>query len=229
MAEDSHKLRGDSQFMVDSGESEFEPDAPNDAEPQDRPSTGLGGLANMVSGNLLLIGMYAAGIGCLYFMSLMKGPNTASAEQIQVESTVDDALARLSTMPLTGSTEQSTTAIVGTFYYEAKHRQIPISRLKTNPFILKQSVRPKPVAVEPLQKTGEAPQRQESETGKAMAAAEALRLQSVLMGSRQTVAIISDNLLTEGQSIHGWTVQKIMPREVILRWKDHKFLLRMPE
>jgi len=229
MAEDTLKLKADSRFPADEGGNEFVPEATDDAELRDRPSRGLGSVVNVLSGNILLVGMYAAGLGCLYFMSLMKGPDSASAEQIEVESTVDDALAKLNTMPMAGSKDQRTAAIVDTFYYEAKHRQIPVSSLKTNPFVLRQPALSEPVAAVPLDQTKETPQHQASEVGEALAAAETLRLQSVLMGSRQTVAIISDNLLTQGQSISGWTVHKILPREVILRRKDQKFVLRMPE
>ena len=53
-----------------------------------------------------------------------------------------------------------------------------------------------------------------------------MRLQSILFGE-QTVAVISNNLLTEGQQIDGWTVTQIRRRSVTLKWKDKTFVLEM--
>jgi len=36
-------------------------------------------------------------------------------------------------------------------------------------------------------------------------------------------------MLTEGQEIQGWTVKTILPREVILTWKDRQYVLSMPK
>jgi len=59
-----------------------------------------------------------------------------------------------------------------------------------------------------------------------MAEVRKLRLQSVLVG-RQTAAMVSNNLLTTGQTINGWTVSRIEPREVELTWKDQKYVLEL--
>jgi len=67
------------------------------------------------------------------------------------------------------------------------------------------------------------------ELSEAMVAVRDLRLQSVLIGKSGATAIISNNLLSEGQTIQGWTVSKIQAREVLLVWKDQKFVLKMQE
>jgi hypothetical protein len=59
-----------------------------------------------------------------------------------------------------------------------------------------------------------------------LAAAKGLKLQSVLSG-RTPTAMISNNVLTVGQTISGWTVAEIHPRYVVLTWETHKFELRM--
>ena len=39
--------------------------------------------------------------------------------------------------------------------------------------------------------------------------------------------MISNNLLTEGQVIRGWTIVKIQPESVTLKWKDQTVELKM--
>jgi len=51
----------------------------------------------------------------------------------------------------------------------------------------------------------------------------------VLSGSSGRFATISNNLLTEGQTISGWTVSKIIPGEVVLTWRDQTHVLKMGE
>ena len=61
-----------------------------------------------------------------------------------------------------------------------------------------------------------------------MSAVHTLSLQSVVTGEHGTMAMISNNLLTVGQRIHGWTVSEIGPRHVVLAWKDRQHVLHMP-
>jgi hypothetical protein len=184
-------------------------------------------LRDLLSGNWLLAALFAAGIVCLYAMSLMRGPLPASARQTEVQSSVDDALAKLSGAP--GLTADKTTAaIVETFYCEAKHRQIPASSLRGNPFVF-QILATEAPATRPATEAKAAPPAETTRESEAMSAASGLRLQSVLMGARQNAALISDNLLTEGQVILGWTVTQILPREVHLTWKDKTRVLKMRE
>jgi hypothetical protein len=39
--------------------------------------------------------------------------------------------------------------------------------------------------------------------------------------------MISNQVLTVGQSIRGWTVVEITPRQVVLAWKSHRHILTM--
>ncbi len=181
-----------------------------------------------VSANMLLMGLFVAGIACLWMLSLRKGPATASAQETVVESTVDTALAELT--PTTGKNSKETAAVLDTFYYEAKHRQIPQGRLKANPFVYAMPQKAVAAAPEPQATPApRAPVAVSAETQEAMAAVKKLSLQSVLMGNHQTVAMISNNLLGEGQTIEGWTVSSIESRTVTLTWKDQKYMLQMSE
>jgi hypothetical protein len=60
-----------------------------------------------------------------------------------------------------------------------------------------------------------------------MQAAKTLTLQSVLTGASGATAVISNNLLAEGQTIRGWTISKILSKEVLLTWKEQTFVLKM--
>ena len=178
------------------------------------------------SANLVLTGLFGAGMLGLYLLSLRGLPAAASAEQQATEQQVDSALQKLN-QP-SNAAQNRATDVVSTFYYEAKQRQVPVEQLGCNPFVFKAPPRPelkespeKPVAPPPVDDEN----RPQSD---ALKAASSLTLQSVLMGTHGATAIVSNNLLTEGQTIHGWTVKSIGPREVVLTWKDQTYVLKMP-
>lgn len=186
----------------------------------------LAAVKKAVSANLLLVGLFAAGIACLWVLSLHKGPAAACADEATVETTVDNALSQLT--PSNGQNSKETAAVLDTFYYEAKHRQLPLGRLKGNPFVFSRPARAVAAPAEPVATPVPAPTAGNA-AGEALAAAARLSLQSVLMGNHETVAMISNNLLTEGQTIQGWTVTKIEPREVTLTWNEQTYVLHMAE
>ena len=190
------------------------------------------GLLALGRGNMVLVLLFAAGLGCVYLLSLRSGPTEASAEQRKVEQQVDSAIMQLASSDL-GKVGQRgvASALVRTFYYQAQHRQIPLGSLKGNPFVFAEA---QPVLVEGTEPTGEQsspPQQkiQQRNLAQALAAAKQLALQSVLMNSHGRMAMISNNLLTEGQEIQGWTIRKILPREVLLVWQDQQYVLTMPQ
>jgi len=214
------------------------PEAASDAAPPPIPGAApLGGIParqnafsiqNLLGGNWPLAALFAVGIACLYGMSLMKGPAAASAEQMQVQSSVEDALAKLNVAPSVDA-DKNTATIVETFYAQAKSRQISPSLLRSNPFLFRAAVRPAPVPTPaPESATAAKPAEPEGQAD-ALAAVKTLNLQSVIIRGESRVALISDNLLTEGQTIHGWTVKKIGPREVHLQWRDQDYILKMSE
>jgi hypothetical protein len=205
---------------------------PEQAGADPRPSL-LQRLRSANKGNLVLAGLFVAGIATVYLMSLRHGPTKASAEVNTTEAQVDTALSMLSKASATSVDRTKAKEVVNSFYYAAKQRQIPLGRLAGNPFV--RAVRPpapttRPVeAVKPLTPNEEDMARDKA-LSEALLAARSLRLQSVLIGSsRRATAIISNNLLTEDQMIQGWTVAKITPREVLLTWKDQKYVLKMQE
>lgn len=173
--------------------------------------------------NLLFAVLFLTGAGCLYLMSPRKGLQEASGDQKLAELRVDNALSNLANLDAGPSKAMD---VVNTFYYQAKQRQIPLKDLKSNPFILKIPKRPKPIAQAP-NKPPPAPKEVQKKPAQEMEEVKKLVLQSVLTGSREPVAMISNNLLTEGQKISGWLLTKIDPRSVTLTWQDKTYVLRM--
>ena len=180
--------------------------------------------------NLLLIVMPLVAAGVLYLLNQRGGPLPASAQQLQNELQVETAISTLS-----GRSSQTnkvkTQTILDNFYHEARQRQVPVDRVRGNPFVFKS---PQPsTAPSPQSRPSEptpTPEPVDTDRTAAMTAAKQLTLQSILTGSgSRSVASISNNLLTEGQVISGWTVAKITPTEVYLTWRDQKFVLKMKE
>ncbi len=181
--------------------------------------------------NALVIGLFFAGIAAVYLLSLRGGPSEASAEQRAAEEQVESALDQLGRLP-TGSAPGSKRAmeVVNTFYYEASQRQISPDHLRDNPFVFHP-----PTRAEAPEKTTPDPQPQEDprvaarekRLSEAVQAAKSLHLQSILKGSDGAKALISNNLLSEGDLIQGWTIRRIEPKQVLLDWKDHTYVLEM--
>lgn len=184
----------------------------------------------LTRGNLAILGMFAAAIAGLYLLSLRNGPSSALADQMLVHAKVEAALSVLSAKPSALQVEQRSNAraIVGEFYAAAQQRQVPPGGLRSNPFVFQPIKPPDPV---PEREANEAePPKDETpiEQKQAMAVVQKLKLHMILTGSKP-VALISGNLLSEGESIEGWTVHRIEPREVELVWQDQKYVLKMPK
>ncbi|MFA6133125.1 MAG: hypothetical protein WC869_03795 [Phycisphaerae bacterium] len=186
-------------------------------------------LRRLKQGNLLLVLLFGSGLACVYLMSLRNGPATASAQQQDNDAQVTTVLTELKA----GAAKRAqptpkALAVVDTFYYQTRQRQIPPEQLAGNPFEFKQRKSDQPAPVAAAQTENEETAAGELRQSDALAAVKQLRLQSVLTGPRGNTAMISNNLLSEGQVIQGWSVAKIMPREVTLTWKDQTFQLKMP-
>ncbi len=173
--------------------------------------------------NVVLAGMFAVGVLTLYLLNLRTGVQTASAEQQKIELRVDTALEQIKALTKTKTGSKETDAIIDTFYYEARQRQIPLEHLSGNPFIyvplqgeaLSQGEK---IRIDPVQQ----------ELADAMELVKQLKLQSVLTGPQGQTAMISNNLVAKNQVIYGWKVERISTKEVTLSWRDQEFVLKMP-
>jgi hypothetical protein len=118
-------------------------------------------------------------------------------------------------------------SVINRFYYEARQRQVPPEQLVDNPFrmVLPQAL-PAPAEVQ-------GPPHTVAPDPEVLALAEAednirdLTLQSVLTGSAGSTAIVSNEVLTVGQNVRGWTVVEIAPKQVVLQWKSHRHIMTM--
>lgn len=179
--------------------------------------------------NIVLAILFAAGIGTVYLLSQKGGPAPASASQQAIDRQVDMALARLAASGKTKDTKEEN-SILATLHYKISDRQIPIKRLSGNPFIFgaTRATTMGPLGRLTLAKPGAA--KRTAEHTDAVSAVKKLQLQCILSsGNREAVAIISDHLLREGQTIEGWNVKQIQPRSVLLTWKNRTHMLELPK
>ena len=186
----------------------------------------LGVRRRINSANLLLVGLFVAGTGCLYLLSLANGPEAASAGERSTEAKIDAVLMQIGKVKEDAG--ETTSAIVDTFYYEAAQRQIPLDQLAGNPFRYRPAHASQDAAANGNPAPGGEQARRDAAVEDAAAAVQKLVLQSVLTGADGAKAMISNNLLSEGQTINGWTVLSIRDREVTLTWKDKKYVLTLP-
>ncbi|MCE5327964.1 MAG: hypothetical protein LLG01_16270 [Planctomycetaceae bacterium] len=180
--------------------------------------------------NLMLVVMFLAGIAGIALLALRERPKTASADQQQTEQRVDEALSLLAGGSSLSAGDNAKD-MVNAFYFQARQRQIPRSGLGCNPFVYVPAAPPAAPAAPAAAPKAPSPAKNElaKEEAQARQQIEAMVLQSVLSGSSGAVAMISNNLLTEGQSLNGWTVAKIEPRQVTLAWKHLRAVLTLRE
>lgn len=174
---------------------------------------------------LVIGGMVVATFACVFALSRgAKGPDVADAKQALIEQQVETAVKALDTV----GKDDTAPAVRGgdvakSFYYQAAERQVPISQLTGNPFVYK------PPMVKPVTAETPRPAKPEPAPDEDSGAVTKLTLQSVLVGTQAPAAMISNNLLTRGQQINGWTLVEINPRSVVLERKGTTFVLTMTE
>jgi hypothetical protein len=213
-------------FNVDQS-NQGEPGTPGEAPYADLPPT-RHSPAKLARGNVLLIGLFVAAIAGVYILRVSNGPPKASAAVQENETKMDSFL---QTIDQLNSDKQKATSdsVASTFYYEARQRQIDVKELRVNPFDFQAPPEPGVTPTTAPVDSARVVQDQEDaqELSQAMAGAKALKLQSVIAGSGGATAMISNNLLTVGQRISGWTVRKIDARQVVLAWKNQTYTLEM--
>lgn len=178
-------------------------------------------------GKLLLPVMIATSVACILVLNLRTELEEAEARQRPAELELDGAFAGLGDGSGSDPGRQSTEQLADTFRYEVRQRQVPPDQLRGNPFALAGPGQT-PSSMDLPQASGGDDESRSAVPEEAMAAVRKLQLQAILLGSAQVTAIISNNLLTEGQKIDGWTVSKIRPKDVVLTWGDHEHVIKLP-
>ena len=121
---------------------------------------------------------------------------------------------------------ESKQASLWTRQYDAKDRQIPREQVWKNVFAMASP--PAVVEKTTVADTGEESKTSATEVQKPKAPPVShLHLQSVLMGD-QPSAMISGYLVHRGQSIDGWSVEKIQLNQIVLRWQNETYVIKMP-
>jgi len=190
--------------------------------------------AQMARANVMLAVLFIGGSAVVYGLLLRRRPAEASAQDQLAEAQVDDALLRISKLAPSGTGKPApgriTRELLQSFRTEISKHQVPLNRLSKDPFVF---VPPLGKVAVPLRHTDTPagnhqridPERETLEQAKARFAS--LRLQSIMMGRSGSSAIISNNLVTVGQRIEGFTVESITRKAVVLVWENNRFTLKM--
>lgn len=181
--------------------------------------------------NLVIAGLLVAGGCVVYALSLRKGPAKASALEKSAEAKVDGALMRMTPLPGKASASPSagrfTESVIRDFRDRIVRCQVPISGLSKDPFVVV------PAAPAEPGRPGRAPTPQGLAPGAAAASAmvdfRTLHLQSVMEGASGAYALISNNVVTAGQQVKGFRLERIDPkaRSVLLSRGGKTYTLRM--
>jgi hypothetical protein len=190
-------------------------------------------LPELAHGNLVLVVLFAVGALLVYLLSLRGGPEPASAQSSRDVIRVDAALKKLRVV---NPDEEKSSAVVSTFYYEARERQIGFGDLKGNPFVYQPPKREELAAAQ-ADRQRDAERRRELEARKrqleaqrraqALESVKKLKLESVMITGRGRVAVLSGDLAMQGQKMHGWTVDEIRERSVRMTRDDISYVLRI--
>ncbi|HEX8915250.1 MAG TPA: general secretion pathway protein GspB [Humisphaera sp.] len=173
-------------------------------------------------GTVALFGMLAACAAGTYFMYARGGPAAAMAAE-------DDATAaQIETMRADGQKHaalmrqvlKDAPQVVQRFQEASANTQVPLKELGRNPFRMRAEVAaaaPDPTADR---------RRREEERAAAATAAEALKIQTIVYGTRR-MAMVNGKALREGDTIDGFAVEQIRPDSVVVRNGPYGFVLWM--
>ena len=174
-------------------------------------------------GTIGMLGLLALCAGGTYFMYLRGGPQQANAADAGTAQTINSFLADGEKhVSLMKQMLKETDKVVLRFRQTTAQSQIPLEKLRTNPFQME--LAPKaPVAGEDNPASR---RRREEERAAAIAAVQSIKLQSVLFGA-QRAALVNNKLVQEGGEIDGFIVEKITADSVIVRSGVYRFELKM--
>lgn len=203
-------------WMPDNGTESLEPSAP--------PAPKYRKPGKLSRNNLVLAGLFVGGLAVIGLLHVKAGPATASAASSAQNTQMDTLLATLQEVKQ-DCKSATANSVVSQFYYDSRKRQIPSDQLACNPFRMALPAAQAPIVVQETLQA--APDSEAVAMADAKEKVRDLSLQSVLTGSTGATAMISGTVLTVGQTIRGWTVVEIAPRQVVLQWKSHRHILSM--
>jgi hypothetical protein len=157
---------------------------------------------------ILLVVLFVIGLLCLWFMIKKSAPQAAAAKTTDAEETkVEAALVRLTGLKsqVFGKMDE----IVKKFYEFSGVQQVQVNELAKNPFALESFMQ----EVKETPDTGNV-----SEADRAMIGQRTLKLLSIMRTDQGVCCMIGSTILSEGDSIHGFTVRQIGDNSVKLQW-----------
>ena len=174
---------------------------------------------------LVLMLIVALGGGGLYLMYRRAGgPQSVAAApaSVQANKTITQFLSSGDTS--VKNVERllaNTRKMVEQFLAYPSVNQVPLNRLATNPF--RQSA---PTKDGESSSEAEARRRREEDRAMIKKAADGLVLQSILHGARKA-CMINNTMVTEGQTVEGFKIEKINPNSVVVQQSGYKFEIQM--
>jgi hypothetical protein len=184
-----------------------------------------------VQGLMYLLLLVAIGGGGTYFMYKRQGPATAAAattvEAQKAEETINTFLTSgPDGIKMMHNMLKDTEKVVKQFLDYPSLTQVPLSSLHTNPFRFAAAGADGTTSTpseEALKK------KREEEKQAAIKACDALKLQSIISGSRKA-CMINNTLYQEGQQVEQagieFTIEKIEPARVIVKTGTYRFELK---
>jgi hypothetical protein len=177
-------------------------------------------------GSLFIFGLILAGVGATYLMMMRSGPSTAAAaapETVAAQKTISQFLkSGNQNVALMEKMLRDTEKVVQQFLSYPSMTQIPLSDLRTNPFRHNPE---KPATVADSETA--ARKKREEERQAALQAVQGLELQSIMHSESRRACMINNALFQEGQTVEGFTVEKITAAAVIVKSGPFRFELRM--
>jgi len=188
----------------------------------------------MARANVFMGALFIGAAALVYGLALRKGPSRAAAAMDRaVQADVDNAIRRFASdawlSPRTARPGMRASMLLRSFHEQVRRRQIPLEELAKDPFEFVPPPPMQPVKKPPARTTPAPTVARPAEPTKAEVRErfKKLRLQAVQKGHKGAIAIISNNLVTEGQMIDCFKVVRIGAEAVVLDWQGQQYVLKL--
>ena len=161
-----------------------------------------------------------------YFMYYRNGPQSAKAADptvVKAEATINDFMKSGSkNVSMLRLLLDGTAKIVEQFKAYPNMTQIPLADLKANPFHFANFKAAPDVDPEEIAK-----KKKEEERVAILKKVQALQLQTVVVNGNRKACMINNTMFQEGETLDGFTLEKINPNAVVVKNGSYRFELRM--
>jgi hypothetical protein len=184
--------------------------------------------ATVSKGTVVLFGILVLGAVGFYVMYRQTGPKSASAsvnkETAAAKKTINTFLSggdiNIKTME---SLIKNTEKVVQQFIKYPTKTQVPLSDLRTNPFRLYE----KPVTTNANASEEADKKKREEERLAILKKVQNFQLQSIMYSDARRACMINNTLYREGQTVDGFSIEKITQSSVVVKNGPYRFELTM--